>query len=156
MNFVPLTVINHSESCCLMNLELSQVRQRNLVEVFQFPPAVQKYEHSCWLSIRCKYKLFGGIFLYFFVFVGPRSILWSHWLPLFWTSCYPPISLKVKMPSLRVMPGTTPSISTNRDAHCISMCTADLHDRHPPAKGRQQWIANLGSSKINTYPGLLC
>ena len=59
-------------------------------------------------------------------FVGPRSILWGHWLSLFWTSCDPPHGFQSQggyltciftylcTVNLSVMSGTTPVFSTNR------------------------------------------
>ena len=65
--------------------------------------------------------------LFFYIFVGPRSILWSHWLPLFWTSCDPPNGFQsqggslariltcLHVVNLSVTSGATPAFSTNRD-----------------------------------------
>ena len=68
-------------------------------------------------------------FFFFFLnfFVGPRPILWSHWLPLF--SCDPPMSFKAGWFScctlacmcavnLRDMSGATTDFSTSR-VHCM-------------------------------------
>ena len=66
-------------------------------------------------------------------FVGSRSILWSHWLPLFWTLCDPSHGFQSQggslacmltflcMVKLRVTSCATPAFSTNRGVHCISM-----------------------------------
>ena len=64
------------------------------------------------------------VFLFFFkIFVGPRSILWGHWLPLFWTSCDPPYGFQsqgsslastltcLHVVNLRVTSGATPAFS---------------------------------------------
>ena len=80
--------------------------------------------------------------MFFFLFFlknflsGPRSILWSHWLLLFWTSCVLPHGFQIQSGYLactlsclhavilKVMSGVTPAFSTNRGVHCISMYTA--------------------------------
>ena len=79
-------------------------------------------------------------FLFCFVFLkflsGPRSILWSHWLLLFWTSCVLPHGFQIQSGYLactlsylhavilKVTSGVTPAFSTNRGVHCISVYTA--------------------------------
>ena len=76
-------------------------------------------------------------FFFFFNFLsGPRSILWSHWLLLFWTSCVLPHGFQIQSGYLactlsclhavilKVTSGATPAFSTNRGVHCISMYTA--------------------------------
>ena len=59
-----------------------------------------RFKNECWaqdvscadikidfgyISQRFRERIWSGSF------VGPSSILWSHWLPLFWTSCDPPL-----------------------------------------------------------------
>ena len=76
-------------------------------------------------------------FFFFFNFLsGLRSILWSHWLLLFWTSCVLPHGFQIQSGYLactlsclhavilKVMSGVTPAFSTNRGVHCISVYTA--------------------------------
>ena len=80
-------------------------------------------------------------YCFFFKFkflFGPRSILWSHWLLLFWTSCVLPHGFQIqsgylactlsclRAVILKVTTGATPAFSTNRGVHCISMYTAWL------------------------------
>ena len=67
---------------------------------------------------------------------GPRSILWSHWLLLFWTSCVLPHGFQIQSGYLactlsclhavilKVTSGATPAFSTNRGVHCISVYMA--------------------------------
>ena len=78
--------------------------------------------------------------LFFFFFLnflsGPRSILWSHWLLLFWTLCVLPHGFQIQSGYLactlsclhavilKVTSGVTPAFSTNRGVHCISVYTA--------------------------------
>ena len=79
----------------------------------------------------------GQAFFFFLIFLsGPRSILWSHWLLLFWTLCVLPHGFQIQSGylactlsclhavTLKVTSGTTPAFSTNRGVHCISMHTA--------------------------------
>ena len=85
-------------------------------------------------------------FCFFLIFVGPRSILWGHCLPLFWTSCDPPHGFQSQggsltctitclcVVNLRVTSGATPAFSTNRGVHCISVYTAGPPSRHPSCK----------------------
>ena len=59
------------------------------------------------------------------------SILWSHWLLLFWTLCVLPHGFQIQSGSLgctlsclcavilKVTTGVTPAFSTNRSVHCI-------------------------------------
>ena len=59
------------------------------------------------------------------------SILWGHWLLLFWTSCVLPHGFQIQSGSLtctlsclcavilKVTTGATPAFSTNRSVHCI-------------------------------------
>ena len=66
-----------------------------------------------------------NVFGFFLIFVGPRYILWGHWLPLFWTSCDPLHGFQsqdgsltcsltcLHVVNLRVMSGATPVFSTN-------------------------------------------
>ena len=76
-------------------------------------------------------------FFFFFKFLsGPRSILWSHWLLLFWTSCVLPHGFQIQSGYLactlsclhavilKVTSGVTPAFSTYRGVHCISMYMA--------------------------------
>ena len=81
---------------------------------------------------------FKQLFFFFFknFLSGPRSILWSHWLLLFWTSCVLPHGFQIQSGYLactlscfhavilKVMSGVTPAFSTNRGAHCISVYMA--------------------------------
>ena len=72
-------------------------------------------------------------------FLGPRSILWGHWLPLFWTSCNPPHGFQswggsftciltcLRVVNLRVTSGDKPAFSTNRGVHFTSVYT----EAHP-------------------------
>ena len=78
------------------------------------------------------------IIIFFFLnfLSGPRSILWSHWLLLFWTSCALPHGFQIqsgylactlsclRAMILKVTTGVTPAFSTNRGVHCISMYRA--------------------------------
>ena len=62
--------------------------------------------------------------------------LWSHWLFLFWTSCVLPYGFQIQsgylactLPCLhavilKVTSGATPTFSTNRGEHCISVYMA--------------------------------
>ena len=72
-------------------------------------------------------------FCFFLNFLsGARSILWSHWLLLFWTSCVLPHGFQIQSGYLactlsclhavilKVTSGATPAFSTNRGVHCIS------------------------------------
>ena len=75
-------------------------------------------------------------FFYLNFLSGPRSILWSHWLLLFWTSCVLPHGFQIQSGYLactlsclhavilKVTSGVTPAFSTNRSVHCISMYMA--------------------------------
>ena len=76
-------------------------------------------------------------FFFFLNFLsGPRSILWSHWLLLFWTSCVLPHGFQIQSRYLactlsclhavilKVTSGVTPAFSTNRGVHCISVYMA--------------------------------
>ena len=104
------------------------------------------------------FKLTIPIFLNYFVRL--RSILWSHWLPLFWTSCDPPHGFQsqggsltctlTRLPAvnLRVMSGATPAFSTNRGVHCTSVYTAGMPSRHPSYK---QWRAGQATVAIPIY-----
>ena len=82
-----------------------------------------------------------GTWLYFFFFkffFGPRFILWSHWLLLFWTLRVLPHGFQIQSGYLtctlsclhavilKVTSGATPAFSTNRGVHCISVYTAWL------------------------------
>ena len=89
----------------------------------------------------------------FLIFVGPISFLCGHWLPLFWTSCDPPIGFQkqdgslacmltcLHVLNLRVMSGATPAFFTNRGVHCISMYTAGLP--HASSGGQAMVYANF-------------
>ena len=52
---------------------------------------------------------------FFLIFGGLSSILWDHWLPLFWTSCNPPphaLLLARARLTYRFTSGTTTAFST--------------------------------------------
>ena len=91
--------------------------------------------HRC--STWMKDEICSFLFLFFFFkfLFGPRSILWSHWLLLFWTSCVLPHGFQIQSGYLactlsylilKVTTGATPTFSTNRGVHCISVYTAWL------------------------------
>ena len=101
----------------------------------------------------------------FLNFVGPGSILWCHWLPLFWTLCDPPHGFQsqggslictltcLHVMNLRVTSGATPAFSTNRGVHCVSLCTAGptfWTSLMQAAEGRQWWMLTFGSSEIQS------
>ena len=83
------------------------------------------------------WNISNGCYMFFKIFfVGPRSILWGHWLPLCWTLCHPshgfqsqdgsfPCTLTcLRVVNLRATSGATPAFSTSRGVHCISVCSA--------------------------------
>ena len=103
----------------------------------------------------------------FFLF-GPRSILWSHWLLLFWTSCVLPHGFQIQSGYLactlsclcavilKVTAGVTPAFSTNRGVHCISVYTAWLARLLSHALGfeppTQWWAAQWCVTKSDALP----
>ena len=101
----------------------------------------KNHTESCEL---CK-KQFFNKFLF-----EPRSILWSHWLLLFWTSCVLPHGFQIQSGYLacilsclcavilKVTTGVTPAFSTNRGVHCISVYTV--------------WLARLLSHALEFEP----
>ena len=108
-------------------------------------------------------------FLFFLNFLfGPRSILWSHWLLLFWTLCVLPHGFQIQSGYLtctlsclhavilKVTTGATPAFSTNRGVHCISMYTAWLARLLSHALGfkppTQWWAAQRCMTKSDALP----
>ena len=99
---------------------------------------------------------------------GPGSILWSHWLLLFWTSCVLPHGFQIQSGYLactlsclhavilKVTTGVTPAFSTNRSVHCISVYTAWLARLLSHALGfeppTQWWAAQWCVTKSDTLP----
>ena len=88
----------------------------------------------------------------FLIFVGPRSILWCHWLLLFWTLYDPPHGFQsqggctltcLHMVNLRVMSGVTSGFLTNKGVHWISVYTADSPSRHLSCKQQREGIGGL-------------
>ena len=121
------------EIFCLKGLVLSACMY---VMVFQDKHILTKWNilSNC-LLIYSRERIF--LFFFFFNFLsGPRSILWSHWLLLFWTSCVLPHGFQIQSGYLactlsclhavilKVTSGATPAFSTNRGVHCISMYMA--------------------------------
>ena len=96
--------------------------------------------YLCFIRVFPKLYKVGNItnkgFFFFNFLSGPRSILWSHWLLLFWTSCVLPHGFQsqsgylactfscLHAVILKVTSGVTPGFSTNRGVHCISMYMA--------------------------------
>ena len=116
-----------------------------------------------------KLKFPAMILFFFFKFLfGPRSILWSHWLLLFWTLCVLPHGLQIQSGYLactlsclhavilKVTTGATPAFSTNRGVHCISMYMAWLARLLSHALGfeppTQWWAAQWCMTKSDALP----
>ena len=82
------------------------------------------------------------LILIFNFFVGPRSILWGHWLPLFGTSCdganrFSLLHSCLRAMNLSVTSGASPVFSTKRGVHCIRMYTAGSPSRCPSCQYRR-------------------
>ena len=106
-------------------------------------------------------------FLIFFLF-GPRFILWSHWLFLFWTSCVLPRGFQIqsgylactlsclRAVNLKVTTVVTPAFSTNMGVHWISVYTAWLARLLSHALGfeplTQWWAAQRCVTKSDVLP----
>ena len=133
------------------NVMLRMADAHIFVQILKVPTAVVVQQDSKlgWMVWRAKvleFSLNGAdihwiqqIFFFFKKFCfGPRSILWSHWLLLFWTSCVLPHGFQSQSGYLartlsclcavilKVTTGATPAFSTNRGVHCISVYTAWL------------------------------
>ena len=133
--------------CIYQWLNTQQIEKLQLMENYCFCSTLFRVFVLCSLTLSAKLV---SLFVlcnictetfFFFIFVGPRSILWCHWCPCFGFHVTLPMGFRARV-SLRVMSDATSAFSTNRGVHCASMYTAGLPSRHPSCKQR---IANFGA-----------
>ena len=115
---------------------------------------------NCQLSTKEDTTLL-SFFLNFFV--GPRSILWVHWLPLiFWTSCGPPhvgfllVSLRGNQWRMQDFPwwGHNRVGGANSNSNCApwsrQRSLAILHKRFPAIKNKDH-SPSCSNSSLNSH-----
>ena len=123
-------VVGYKASCVYVSVSSSESQTLKWQKAFTTSTAVSKIQQAqTQPRFNKEASYITSITILFFFknfFVGLRSILWGHWLPLFWTSCDPPHGFQNQDGSLtctltclhtvklRAMAGATPAFSTNR------------------------------------------